>query len=79
MMILSLPQGRVPVSNYAEAVRLVEEVARDMGYHEFYAKPGTGNLEHCGAPVAHVSYNGRVWAGPSNKWTPEPREITVKR
>lgn len=32
--------------------------------------PGLNIVTEAGAVVAHVSYNGRVWAGPCGNWKP---------
>ncbi|HTR86214.1 MAG TPA: hypothetical protein VMI56_17150 [Reyranella sp.] len=68
--VLAIRVGRksYPVADYAEASRMVE-AARDrsgVGVSHF---PDALIFEG-DALVAHVSYNGRVWAGHPRAWKP---------
>jgi len=52
------------VSSWAEASDLIVSAWSARGARAFYSNPKAGIiLDAAGQPVAHVSYNGAVWAG----------------
>jgi len=52
------------VSTYAEASALVQEKWGKKASTAFYRDQLAGIIEDgAGQPIAHVSYNGRVWSG----------------
>lgn len=53
----------VEVATYEEASRAVRERWAKRPSSAFYRDPRAGLLVEADAVVAHVSYNGRVWAG----------------
>lgn len=63
------PKSFKVVASYKEASEAVLHDIRTahgiygIGSQKWYAL-GAGNIYVDGVPVAHVSYNGRVWKGP---------------
>ena len=71
-----LADGRtVAVNNFGEASHVVHcsVNAEDIGGTEYAERRAGMIMNAAGQVVAHVSYNGRVWAG--NSWTKETREL----
>ncbi len=53
----------VQVPSFAAASEAIRKFWGGSSYHDFYADPKAGLIEENGTPIAHISYNGRVWEG----------------
>ncbi len=53
----------VEVATFGEASREITAHWGSKSSTAFYRDPKAGIIEVDGQPVAHVSYNGRVWKG----------------
>jgi hypothetical protein len=67
-MILKFGRKSVPVASLAEASAAYSAAREASG--KGGSKWPSGIVFEGGRAVAHVSYNGRVWAKPSRDWTP---------
>lgn len=64
------------VATYKEASEAVRQHWAGAGSTEYYGDRKAGIIEEGGTPVAHVSYNGRVWKG-INRFGMSDPEITI--
>lgn len=63
MLVNITKKKAVEVASYAEASQVVRAHWDNKSGRAFYQDPKAGIIEIDGKPVAHVSYNGRVWEG----------------
>lgn len=61
MIVHLTSTASLEVASLREASDAVTKHWGAESYHVFYADPKTGVVEEGGVPIAHVSYNGRVW------------------
>ena len=61
-MVLQVGEHRYQVATFAQASRMFC-IARDKNGEGASNTPSPKIVDEAGAVIAHVSYNGRVWAG----------------
>jgi hypothetical protein len=65
MLVHLSKKKSVEVASFAAASAAIRAHWNDRSSTTFYRDPKAGIIEDSGKPVAHVSYNGRVWEGTS--------------
>jgi hypothetical protein len=65
-MFLKVGRRRYPIATFAQASQMFC-IARDKAGEGSSRTPSPLIVDDAGAVIGHVSYNGRVWPGPT--WT----------
>jgi hypothetical protein len=75
--VLRLGRSRFPVASLEEASQIVTEF-RDAGNYRMSDMPASAVFED-GKRIGYVSYNGRIWPGTPQTWTPDVRPLFTPR